>query len=99
MENREGETENMENRPQGEAGDEPEDGLGKEEAAQAARKAAEEYYDGTVFEVVRMGEKSVLETEAIFSVTVLKDGILQEPDRTIFLERQGEEWVVVNEGY
>lgn len=65
----------------------------------AARKAAEEYYDGTVFEVVRMGEKSVLETEAIFSVTVLKDGILQEPDRTIFLERQGEEWAVVNEGY
>ena len=45
-------------------------------------------------EVMRASEE-----EVVFVVAVKKDGILQEPDRTIVLERKGEGWAVSNEGY
>ena len=73
--------------------------MGEEGEREAARKKAEEYYGGTVFEVVSRREKSVSETEIQFEVSVKKDGILQEPDRTILLQKKGEKWEVVNEGY
>jgi hypothetical protein len=39
------------------------------------------------------------EGDCTFSVNVSKDGIVQEPDRTITLQLHGEAWEVVNEGY
>lgn len=43
--------------------------------------------------------KSQTENEISFSVCVSKGGIVQEPDRTIFLEFVNGHWEVVNEGY
>ena len=53
----------------------------------------------TVFEVVSLELKSQTENEISFSVCVSKGGIVQEPDRTIFLEFVNGHWGVVNEGY
>ena len=53
----------------------------------------------TVFEVVSLELKSQTENEISFSVCVSKGGIVQEPDRTIFLEFVNGHWEVVNEGY
>lgn len=57
------------------------------------------YYENTVFEVVSLELKSQTENEISFSVCVSKGGIVQEPDRTIFLEFVNGHWEVVNEGY
>ena len=56
-------------------------------------------YENTVFEVVSLELKSRTENEISFSVCVSKGGIVQEPDRTIFLEFVNGHWKVVNEGY
>ena len=64
-----------------------------------ADEAAKAYYENTVFEVVSLELKSQTENEISFSVCVSKGGIVQEPDRTIFLEFVNGHWEVVNEGY
>ena len=62
-------------------------------------EAARAYYENTVFEVVSLELKSQTENEISFSACVSKGGIVQEPDRTIFLEFVNGHWEVVNEGY
>ena len=64
-----------------------------------ADESARAYYENTVFEVVSLELKSQTENESSFSVCVSKGGIVQEPDRTIFLEFVNVHWEVVNEGY
>lgn len=64
-----------------------------------ADEAARVYYENTVFEVVSLELKSQTENDISFSVCVSKGGIVQEPDRTIFLEFVNGHWEVVNEGY
>lgn len=67
--------------------------------AEAADKAARAYYKNTVFEVVSLKLNSQTENEIVFSVCVSKGGVIQEPDRTIFLQLNNGTWEVVNEGY
>lgn len=69
------------------------------EELKIADEAARVYYENTVFEVVSLELKSRTENEISFSVCVSKGGIVQEPDRTIFLEFVNGHWKVVNEGY
>lgn len=64
-----------------------------------ADEAARAYYENTVFEVISLKLKSQTENGISFSVCVSKGGIVQEPDRTIFLEFVNGHWEVVNEGY
>ena len=64
-----------------------------------ADEAARAYYENTVFEVVSLELKSQTENEIIFSVCASKDGVIQEPNRTITLQLNNGTWEVVNEGY
>ncbi len=64
-----------------------------------AEEAAKGYYAGTVFQVVSMEIKSVLEDTVVFSVRASKGGIVQEPDRTITLQLKDGAWQVTGEGY
>lgn len=64
-----------------------------------AKMAAQNYYDDTVYEVVSMELRSQTEEEIIFSVCVSKGGVVQEPNRTIFLQLVNGSWEVINEGY
>ncbi len=65
----------------------------------AAEEAARAYYADTVFEIVSLELERQTENEIIFSVSVSKGGVVQEPDRTITLQRDNETWKVINEGY
>ncbi len=65
----------------------------------AAEEAARAYYADTVFEIVSLELERQTENEIIFSVSVSKGGVVQEPDRTIALQRDNETWKVINEGY
>ncbi len=65
----------------------------------AAEEAARAYYADTVFEIVSLELECQTEDEIIFSVSVSKGGVVQEPDRTITLQRDNETWKVINEGY
>ena len=69
------------------------------EELKIADESARAYYENTVFDVVSLELKSQTENEISFSVCVSKGGIVQEPDRTIFLEFVNGHWEVVNEGY
>lgn len=64
-----------------------------------AKMAAQNYYADTVFEVVSMELRSQTEEEITFSVCVSKGGVVQEPNRTIFLQLVNGRWEVINEGY
>lgn len=64
-----------------------------------AKAVAEAYYKNTVFSVISMEIVSQTENEISFSVCVSKGGVVQEPNRTIFLELANGHWEVVNEGY
>lgn len=64
-----------------------------------ADEAAKAYYENTVFEVVYMELISQSAEEISFSVCVSKGGVVQEPNRTIFLQFVNGSWEVVNEGY
>lgn len=64
-----------------------------------ADEAARAYYENTVFEVVSLELKSQTENEIIFSVCASKDGVIQEPNRTITLQLNNGTWEVMNEGY
>lgn len=65
----------------------------------AAYDAACDYYLGTVFDVHTLTEIGVKEGEITFQVECSKDGVRVDPDRTISLERKGDVWTVVSEGY
>lgn len=69
------------------------------EMAEQAEEAARAYYLDTVFKVVSMERNSQTENEITFSVCVSKDGIVQEPSRTIWLQLDNGKWKVTNEGY
>lgn len=71
----------------------------KEDVLEEAGKAAKEYYNGTVFEVVTMELLDYEGSQIRFTVCVRKGGKIQEPDRTITLEQNEEGWEVKNEGY
>ncbi len=64
-----------------------------------AYEAAEEYYAETVFKVISMEAVSATEEEIVFSVCVSKDGVIQEPNRSIILQKEDGLWEVANEGY
>lgn len=68
-------------------------------SSDTAKMAAQNYYANTVFEVVSMELKSQTEEEITFSVCVSRGGVVQEPDRTIFLQLVNGSWEVINEGY
>ena len=76
-----------------------------EEEIDEAKQAALAYYDDTVFTVNNIeyfnGELSYGDDEDCcnFNVNVSKDGVVQEPDRTISLKLDNGIWEVVNEGY
>ena len=69
------------------------------EDAAAAEASARAYYSGTVFTIESMEPISRTENEIMFSVCVSKEGIVQEPNRTISLQRKDSVWKVINEGY
>lgn len=73
--------------------------VAEEDALAKAKEAATDYYNGTVFEVISMELKKQTNEEISFSVFVSKGGVVQEPNRTIFLELVNGSWKVVNEGY
>ncbi len=70
-----------------------------------AKQAALAYYEDTVFSVNSIeyfeGELPYGDMEGCcnFTVNVSKNGIVQEPDRTISLQPGQDGWKVVNEGY
>lgn len=72
---------------------------------EAAKQAALAYYEGTVFSVNSIeylaGELPYGDREGScnFTVNVSKNGVVQEPDRTISLQPVRDGWEVVNEGY
>ncbi len=65
----------------------------------AAEEAARAYYADTVFEIVSLELERQTENEIIFSVSVSKGGVVQEPDRTITLQQDNGTWKVISEGY
>lgn len=69
------------------------------DALKKADDAARAYYENTVLEVVSMELISQSAEEISFSVCVSKGGVVQEPNRTIFLQFVNGSWEVVNEGY
>ena len=71
----------------------------KSKAVKAAAKVAKEYYSGSVFKVISMEMSSRTKNEIIFSVCVSKDGIIQDPDRSITLKLKNGTWKVTGEGY
>ena len=64
-----------------------------------AEAAAKAYYSGTVFQVVEMMCINQSDIKAIFSVKVSRDGVVQEPNRTLTLQLKGGVWEITNEGY
>lgn len=79
--------------------DVPAAGAAADSSLDTAKMAAQNYYAGTVFEVVSMELRSQTEEEITFSVCVSKGGVVQEPNRTIFLQLVNGSWEVMNEGY
>lgn len=79
--------------------DVPAVGVTANSSLDAAKMAAQNYYADTVFEVVSMELRSQTEEEITFSVCVSKGGVVQEPNRTIFLQLVNGSWEVINEGY
>ena len=76
-----------------------------DEEIDAAKQAALAYYKNTVFEVnsieyLDAKDISVSEYDCCFSVNVSKDGVVQEPNRSIYLYLdENSNWNVVTEGY
>ncbi|MBD5106582.1 MAG: hypothetical protein HDT41_06345 [Lachnospiraceae bacterium] len=75
------------------------------EQIEDAKQVALVYYEGTVFSVNSIeyleGELPHGDREGYcnFTVNVSRDGIVQEPNRTISLQLDQDGWKVVNEGY
>lgn len=89
---------NTENSSSAESNPNPEDSSEKNDF-HAAEAAARAYYAGTVFEVVSLEPESRENGTVVFSVTVRKGGVVQEPERTITLQPNQGTWEVINEGY
>ena len=75
------------------------------EQIEDAKQVALAYYEATVFSVnsIEYLEEKLpyggIDGGCNFTVNVSKDGIVQEPDRTISLQLEQGGWKVVNEGY
>lgn len=69
------------------------------EMIKQAEEFAKEYYKSTVFEVVSIELKEQSGNEVVFAVCASKDGVVQEPNRTIWLQFNNEKWEVTNEGF
>lgn len=67
--------------------------------AEALFAAARAYYVPTVFSVESLRVTSYSATDATLSARVSRGGVVQEPDRTVWLRYQDGAWTVVNEGY
>lgn len=64
-----------------------------------AEKVAKAYYSNTVFELVSLEIKNQSKNKIAYWACVKKDGILQEPNRSITLRLVDGKWKVVGEGY
>lgn len=71
----------------------------EEGSVDAVLAAARSYYEGTVFTVEELSVTECSEREAVLSALVSKGGVVQEPERTVWLECVDGAWTVVNEGY
>lgn len=58
-----------------------------------------EYYSKTVFKVESMELESQSSNSIVYSICASKEGVIQEPNRSIYLELKDGMWQVVNEGY
>lgn len=67
--------------------------------AEALFAAARAYYAPTVFAVEALRVTSCDGAEATLSARVSRGGVVQEPDRTVWLSYRDGAWTVVNEGY
>lgn len=70
-----------------------------ETTIERAKEAARTYYADTVFEVISLETISQTGNEIVFSVCVSKGGVVQEPNRTIILQLDGDKFEVTSEGY
>lgn len=66
---------------------------------ESAKQTAEQYYSGTVFELVSLKLLDQTEEGLLFSAEVKKGGVLQDPNRSILLKKSGDTWEIANEGY
>lgn len=64
-----------------------------------AEETAKAYYSNTVFELVSLKIKSQSTNKITYWACVKKDGVLQEPNRSITLRFVNGKWEVTNEGY
>ena len=56
-------------------------------------------YSKTIFKVESMELASRSSNSIVYSICVSKEGVIQEPNRSIYLELKDGMWQVVNEGY
>jgi hypothetical protein len=75
-----------------------------DEEIEEAKQAALDYYANTVLEVntmnyIEVGSRIFADGDCNFSVNVSIDGVVQEPDRTISLKKNGNTWEIISEGY
>jgi hypothetical protein len=92
-----------EEKPNGKGNDDtgsqtPDDTIDSKEI-EAAKQKALNYYTGTVFEVVSIEFSGINNGQIVFSVCVKKGGKLQDPNRTIILQKVNGTYKVENEGY
>lgn len=66
---------------------------------QAAENIAKAYYSNTVFELVSLEIKSQSTNKIVYWACVEKDGVVQEPNRSITLRFIDGKWKVTGEGY
>lgn len=67
---------------------------------ESAKQAALDYYTNTVFEVNSIEYVDKKKGDCAFSVNVSKAGVVQEPNRTIYLKfNKNDLWEVIGEGY
>ncbi len=71
-----------------------------DEEVEEAKQEALDYYKNTVFEVNSIEYVKKKKGDCAFSVNVSKDGVVQEPNRTIYLKLNKDgRWKVIGEGY
>lgn len=66
---------------------------------EAIESAIMDYYSKTIFKVESMELESSSSNSIVYSICVSKEGVIQEPNRSIYLEIKDGMWKVVNEGY
>ena len=66
---------------------------------EAVEEVIRDYYGKTVFSIESMDLDRQTETTIVYTICASKDGVVQEPNRSIYLELKDGMWQVVNEGY